>query len=80
MEGELQRTLGRNLRKIRHSRGFTIESLAEQLRVSPGYIGEVERGERNLSLRSVERLAGDLDQEPLSFLTCTLATYKSVDQ
>ena len=32
------------------------------------YMGGLERGERNLTLRSVERIAGKLDEEPLSLL------------
>lgn len=32
-------------------------------------MGSVERGERNLSLRSVERLAEAIDVEPLELLT-----------
>lgn len=32
------------------------------------YIGGVERGERNLSLRSVERLAAAIDVDPLALL------------
>ena len=57
MEGELQKTLGRNLRKMRESRGFSQEDFAAKLGFHRTYLGAIERGERNLSLRSVERLA-----------------------
>lgn len=33
------------------------------------YLGGLERGERNLTLRSVERIANWLDVEPLSLMT-----------
>lgn len=60
MEGQLQRVVGRNLRRIRLERGYSQEAFAEVLGVHRTYLGAVERGERNLTLQTVERLAGDL--------------------
>ncbi len=68
MEGELQRRLGRNVRRWREARGLSQEALADRLGLHRTYVGGVERGERNLTLRSVERLAGMLEVEPLSLL------------
>jgi transcriptional regulator with XRE-family HTH domain len=68
MEGDLQRAIGRNLRQLRAARGLSQEELAEQLGCSRGYISELELGKRNLSLRSLERLATDLDTSPLTLL------------
>ncbi len=69
MEGDLQRTLGRRLRDYRKARGLSQEELAELLDVHRTYLGGVERGERNLTLKSVERIAGRLDEvEPLGLL------------
>ncbi len=69
MEGELQRRFGRNLRRFREERGLSQEAFAEVLGVHRTYMGGVERGERNLTLRSVERLAAMLDVDPLTLLT-----------
>lgn len=60
MEGELQRTVGERVRTIRTERGLSQEALADALGVHRTYLGGVERGERNLTLRSVERLADRL--------------------
>lgn len=68
MEGDLQRTLGRNLRAYRQARGLSQEAFAEILGVHRTYMGGVERGERNLTLQSVERLAERIDEDPLSLL------------
>lgn len=68
MEGDLQRTLGRNLRAYRESKGLSQEAFADVLGVHRTYMGGVERGERNLTLRSVERIAAKLDIEPLALL------------
>lgn len=68
MEGDLQRTVGRNLRAFREARGLSQEAFAEVLGVHRTYMGGVERGERNLTLKSVERLAGRIEVDPLSLL------------
>jgi transcriptional regulator with XRE-family HTH domain len=68
MEGELQRVLGRNLRAYREERGLSQEAFADVLGVHRTYMGGVERGERNLTLRSVERIAGRIGLDPLDLL------------
>lgn len=69
MEGDLQRTFGRNLRARREARGLSQEAFADALGIHRTYIGGIERGERNLSLRVVERLAAAIDVEPSTLLT-----------
>ena len=73
-DGELQRTVGANLRRLRTERGLSQEAFADQLGYHRTYIGGVERGERNLTLRTVERLAGILGVEPLELLAVTPPT------
>ncbi|GAA4081588.1 helix-turn-helix domain-containing protein [Nocardioides kongjuensis] len=67
-EGELQRALGRNLRRYRDQRGLSQEAFADFLGYHRTYVGGLERGERNLSLRSVERIAQQLGLNPLELL------------
>ena len=68
MEGHLQRELGDNLRDYRQERNLSQEVLADRLGVHRTYLGGMERGERNLTLRSVERLADRLGLAPLDLL------------
>lgn len=68
MEGDLQRILGQNLRAHRIARGLSQEAFADVLGVHRTYMGGVERGERNLTLRSVERIASKIGLDPLSLL------------
>lgn len=68
MEGDLQRNVGRNLRAYREARDLSQEAFAEVLGVHRTYMGGVERGERNLTLKSVEKIAAKLDLEPLELL------------
>jgi len=61
--GDLQKAVGRNLRAYRLERGLSQEALAEVLGVHRTYMGGIERGERNLTLKSVEKIAEKLDVE-----------------
>jgi hypothetical protein len=66
--GDLQKTVGRNLRAYRMERGLSQEAFAEVLGVHRTYMGGVERGERNLTLKSVERVAEKLEMEVLELM------------
>ena len=68
MDGELQRALGRDLCAYHQARGLSQEAFAELLGVHRTYLDGAERGERNLTLRSVEHLASVLDIPPLTLL------------
>jgi transcriptional regulator with XRE-family HTH domain len=52
--------IGAVLRQLRQARGFTIEEAAERGRMAANYLGEVERGNRNPTLKVVARLLAAL--------------------
>lgn len=64
----LRSTLGTHVRTERLRRGMTQERLAEHLGVTPRYLAAIERGERNLTLDSIEALAEQLGVDPHSLL------------
>jgi transcriptional regulator with XRE-family HTH domain len=68
VEGELQRAVGQNLRALRRERGLSQEEFAHVLGVHRTFMGGVERGERNLTLQTVERLADRLGVDPRTLL------------
>ena len=58
---ELIRTLSENLRRQRKRHGLSQEELADRCGLHRTYIGSVERGERNVTLGSLEVIANSLD-------------------
>lgn len=68
-EGDLQKIVGRNLRAYRQARGLSQEAFADVVDVHRTYMGGLERGERNLTLKSVERIAERIGVDPLALLT-----------
>ncbi|HWH97322.1 MAG TPA: helix-turn-helix transcriptional regulator [Pseudolysinimonas sp.] len=64
----MQKIVGRNIRRLRRARGLSQEDLAAEIGVHRTYMGGVERGERNLTLQSLERLAGRLGVSPVGLL------------
>ncbi len=69
MTGELQRVVGRNLRAHRLALGLSQEAFADVLGIHRTYMGGMERGERNLTLQTLERIAERLDVQALELLT-----------
>jgi transcriptional regulator with XRE-family HTH domain len=57
----VQAAFGARLRRFRVARRLTLEMLADRADLHANYVGAVERGERNLSLYNIWRLAHGLD-------------------
>lgn len=54
---------GRRVRELRVDRGLSQETLAELAGLHRTYVSSLERGERNVALQNIHRLAKALDVE-----------------
>lgn len=66
---ELTQTLADNIRSFRKTRGLSQEELASACELHRTYIGSVERGERNVTLSSLELLSAALGVSVPELLT-----------
>ena len=56
----LQRKFGIVLKELRLEKGLSQESLANESDIDRTYISDIEKGERNISLKIIERLSETL--------------------
>ena len=65
----LAEIFGANVRRARQERGITLEALADEVGLAYTYVGQIERGRRNPTLKVVERFAEAFSVDPLSLLS-----------
>jgi transcriptional regulator with XRE-family HTH domain len=65
----LPKILGRNVRRLRVAQGASQEEIAFKSKVNRAYLSDVERGERNPTVRIVGRIARALGVEPSELFT-----------
>jgi transcriptional regulator with XRE-family HTH domain len=69
---------GANVRRIRLTKGWSQEDLAHQVGVHRNFIGALERGERNPTLVSVEKVAVALGVDPADMLRDSVTTVSTI--
>ncbi|WP_150620635.1 helix-turn-helix domain-containing protein [Pandoraea horticolens] len=67
VEGHLS-ALGSAIRALRTSRGYSQEALALATGIDRSHMGRIERGERNLTLLNLIRIAQAIDCKPSDIL------------
>ena len=58
---DIAKIIGQRIRNYRTKKGLSQEKLAELAGCHPTYIGQLERGEKNATLESVEKIASAMD-------------------
>ena len=58
---DIAKIIGQRIRNYRTQKGLSQEKLAELAGCRPTYIGQLERGEKNATLESVEKIASAMD-------------------
>jgi transcriptional regulator with XRE-family HTH domain len=61
-DDELLQSFGTRVRTLRKAVGLSQEALADRCGLDRTYVGGIERGERNPSLRNIARIAGALNK------------------
>jgi transcriptional regulator with XRE-family HTH domain len=56
-DDDIIKRIGLNITIIREQRGLTQEKLADLAGLHRAYIGQIERGEKNIGLRNLEKIA-----------------------
>ena len=55
---------GKTVRSLREAHGYSQEELAERAGLHRNYVGGIERGERNVALENIVKLAKALSTRP----------------
>ena len=54
---EINKKVGLKIRKFREKRSWSQEQLAFEADLHRAYIGQIERGEKNIGLKNLEKIA-----------------------
>ena len=65
---DVQKKFGQKLTKIRKEKGWSQEKLSLDSGLARSYLGGVERGQRNISLINICKLAESLEVKPSHLL------------
>jgi transcriptional regulator with XRE-family HTH domain len=65
---DLRVLFGKRVRELRLKRGLSQEELAELTGLHHNYVGSVERGERNISLVNIVKIARGLSVTPSTLI------------
>ena len=57
MSKTIRNKFGKRIRDLRQQKGWSQEELADKAGLHRTYIGAIERGEQNVSIDNIERLA-----------------------
>ena len=64
-------TFGESVRRWREERGFTQEQLSELVGMSTSMVGQIERGEKNTTLETAQKLSDALSVETRDFFVAS---------
>lgn len=68
MQSDPKKLFGQRVRELRLAKGVSQEALADEAGVHRTFMGSVERGERNISLENIVKIAKALNCQPSKLL------------
>ena len=57
---DISKTVGLKIRNLREKKGWSQEELAYEAGLHRAYIGHIERGEKNIGIQNLEKIAKTL--------------------
>ena len=75
---DIAKSVGQRIRNYRTQLGWSQEKLAELSGCHPTYIGQLERGEKNATLESIEKIASAINIPLSKLLLCVGSTSVTV--
>jgi transcriptional regulator with XRE-family HTH domain len=61
MKNDINKEVGFRIREVRQEQGLSQEKLAALAGLHRAYIGQIERGEKNIGLKNLEKIAKALN-------------------
>lgn len=58
---EINKHVGSKIREYRNKKGWTQDQLAFEANLHRAYVGQIERGEKNIGLKNLEKIARALN-------------------
>ncbi len=72
MVTSLRENFGKRVRQLRKARKWTQEQLAEKAGMEYKHLGTIERGEKNVTINNIEKIAQGLATEPYQLFLFSL--------
>ncbi|HET6400507.1 MAG TPA: helix-turn-helix transcriptional regulator [Candidatus Kapabacteria bacterium] len=73
---DILKVVGKNIRILRQSHGYSQTDLATLAGLRRSYMGHIERGDRNVTLTTLNRIAGALKVHPSTLLLPKVFEYE----
>lgn len=77
--GKLPDMSGNRIKIVRKERGLTLDDLAEKTGLSVSYVQRMENGERNLSMKNLNKIAGALEVAPAELIEARSEDQRVID-
>ncbi len=58
--GQINKEIGQRIRKYREKKGFTQEKFAHIAELHRAYVGQIERGEKNIGIKNLQKISKTL--------------------
>ena len=73
-------SLGKRLRELRQERAFSQEQVAHIAEITPAYLGQVERGTKNITVYTLEKVCNALNISLAEFFDTAKRQDKKADE